>query len=107
AAEAVRDQFLLLDPAANTAGRDAKGIGDLIDRVEFCRFHLLLHCIAKARTAVRRPRMTPAKDSAERDVGHLPDARSGLRTLEQNWSSLVLAAIARAPFLQHGEIRLG
>jgi len=57
AAEVVRDQFLLLDPAANTAGRDAKGIGDLIDRVEFCSFHLLLHCIAKPTTAVRRLRL--------------------------------------------------
>jgi len=57
AAEAVRDKFFLFDPAANTAGRDAHGVSDLIDRVEFCSFHLLLHCIAKATTAVRRQRM--------------------------------------------------
>ena len=34
-AKVVRDQFFLLDPAANTAGRDAKHGGDLVDRVEF------------------------------------------------------------------------
>ena len=37
-AEEVRDQFFLLDPAANTAGRDAKPAGNLVDRVKFRRF---------------------------------------------------------------------
>jgi hypothetical protein len=49
--EAVRDQFFLLDPAANTAGTYTEIVANLSHGEEFRRFgfHLFLHCKAACR----------------------------------------------------------
>src|SRR5262245_41971819 len=82
-AEVVRDQFFLLDPAANTAGRDTKHVGDLVDREEFRRFGFHYCSIAlESATAspfpvgVRaRSRAWPRRTVREED--HRPSAHGG------------------------------
>ena len=98
-AEMVRDQFFLLDPAANTAGRDAKRAGDLVHGVEFRRFSF--HCCPiSLQSATTSPAHGYGEPSAKRIIA-LPRTvatsavvsmysilGSGFRTLDQNWSSL-------------------
>src|SRR5262245_51850585 len=102
-AEVMRDEFFLLDPAANTAGRDAKRAGDIVDRVEFCRF--VFHCCSIAlQSATTLPAHGHGEPFAKRIIApprtvatsavvsmySIPG--SGFRTLDQNWSSLGGAA---------------
>jgi hypothetical protein len=83
-AKAVRDEITALEPATDSAGRDAEGVGDLIRRVEFRKrfgFHSALHFIFKAR-AQRGERMFSRLTSGRSrrnhcDEGLHPFARDG------------------------------
>ena len=102
-AEVVRDQFFLFDPAADTAGRDAKRAGDLVYGVEFRRFGF--HCCSIAlQSAATLPAHGHGEPFAKRIIAPPRTVAtsavvsmysilgSGFRTLDQNWSSLSGAA---------------